>query len=72
MDNDSKFWLGVWLIAGTVLCTIVASSQAYYAKETAVLANALSKSVDPIGMRCAMSDTLGDNPTCVISTLKEK
>lgn len=66
-----KFWLGVWSIVTVFLLGFTFILASHSLKQDELITAAINNGADPIGLRCALSDSLGDNPTCVAYTLNK-
>ncbi len=53
MNEDSKFWLGVWVTVASVVVVLIVSITIYNMHQNATLAAVLKSGVDPIEVRCA-------------------
>lgn len=72
MNSDDKFWVCVWSIVGAVIATIVISIATYYHHKNIVINEMVKNGISSIAALCALDDTIGNNPTCVILAVKEK
>ena len=70
MSNDNKFWLGVNFIVCSAICTIVLVSTNYYKDYNTKIVAMLQDGVNPVAIQCAISDSMGNNPTCLMLSTK--
>lgn len=70
MNSDDKFWVCVWGIAGATLVAIVITCMVYSHHKNLVINELVKNGASPVEALCALDDTMGDNPTCVIAATK--
>jgi hypothetical protein len=49
-----------------VLIVLIMATSTYYHLQDKIVAEMVANGEDPIAASCAMSDTLGHHPTCVV------
>lgn len=72
MNSDDKFWISVWSIAATALVTIAITIATYNHSKNVVISEMIKNGASPTEVLCALDDTYGDNPTCIITATKLK
>lgn len=70
MNSSDKFWLGVWAIGAITLVSLLISLLLYNHGKNNVLVELVKNGASAIEAACALEDSLGNNPTCVISVTK--
>jgi hypothetical protein len=70
--NESTFWLGVWSILGATIVSIALVTSSYYKQQDAYIVEMVLAGSNPIAAQCGLTDTLGNNPTCVSYIMGEK
>ncbi len=71
MDSDGKFWcnmMGIIFIATLVFTALIITHRTLYNANLVKLIT-ISK-VSPIEATCALQDTYGNNPTCMVYAIK--
>lgn len=68
--SDEKFWLGCWSIVGAVTIGIVFLGTNYQIKQDEIILKMIESGVPANQVMCAMKDSMGDNPVCIIDALK--
>jgi hypothetical protein len=67
MTSKERFFVWMWSLVSLVLISLMASILVYNTHYTATVAKiVLEGNVDPIRIKCAMSDSLGNDPVCVM------
>jgi hypothetical protein len=69
--EENKFWLKIWAIVATFLSVVVVSCLFYNAHYNSTVASLVKAGKGPMTIKCAMSTSLEDNPTCIILATKE-
>ena len=72
MNSDEKFWVCVWSILATAIVAIVITITTYSHSKNVVISEMIKNGASPVEALCALDDTMGDNPTCVITATKLK
>jgi len=72
MNSTDKFWLGIWGLATIVTVIVVISITVACHNKNTVILEMVKTGMSPIAALCALDDTIGNNPTCVILAIKEK
>jgi hypothetical protein len=71
LSNQSKFWLGANLIVCTAVVCIIWVISSYYKDLNAQVASMVNAGADPIAVSCALQDSYGNNPVCVVIASKK-
>lgn len=71
MNGEQKFWVTLWLGFAVVVATITLIIASYHAGENRLIAAMVKEGYSPIEARCALKDTYGKNPVCVLTATKE-
>jgi hypothetical protein len=70
MNSDAKFWVCMWGIAATTLVAIVITITTYNHNKNIVISEMVKNGASPVEALCALDDSMGNNPTCVIAATK--
>lgn len=70
-QNENQFWLGLWAIVAITIGTIVVSSLNYTIEQDRVVADMVNNGMNPVAANCAIHDSMGNNPTCVLYLTRE-
>ena len=70
--NENNFWATVWMLVVIVFLGTVTSCVGYHKDRNTKIVQAIESGADPFAVVCAMGDSLGDNPTCIITAIKTK
>jgi len=71
MNEEGKFWVAVWTVATVAVVSIIAAVVIYNIDYNAKIVKMVQTGVSPVEAVCGLSDSFGDNPTCIIIALKE-
>ena len=64
--SDNKFWLRVWAFITIIICTIVIGVSWYHINYTNISLEMIKQGIAPEAVQCALSDTWGRNPVCIV------
>ena len=70
MNSESKFWL---IFNATLLTAIVLVSymtMSYWKDHNEKVVNMIKQGINPVAIMCAMQDSYGRHPTCVVLASK--
>lgn len=70
MNSDDKFWVCVWSILATAIVAIVITCTIYTHNKNFVISEMVKNGASPVEALCALDDSMGNNPTCVIAATK--
>ena len=68
--NENNFWATLWAIIATVIITITISISSYYKHADGLIAEMVLAGANPVAASCALNDSYGKNPVCVIYSVK--
>jgi hypothetical protein len=71
MEDENKFWIKVWCIVAGFASIVVISVLSYNAHYDSKVAVLIKAGKDPMTIKCAMSTSREDTPTCIILATKE-
>jgi hypothetical protein len=67
MNSNERFFIWVWSLCAAVLVVFTVSIAVYNTHYSNTVARmVLEGGVDPMRIKCAMNDSLGDDPVCMI------
>ena len=66
MSNDMKFWLGFSTLVALIVVTLIIATTMYYRHQNEIMAEMVANGADPLRASCAMQDTYGKNPLCMV------
>lgn len=64
--NEQKFWLGFWGIVAAGVVSLAGIISHYNITENEHITRMVESGANPIAVQCMLSDSMGDNPTCVL------
>lgn len=69
--HDNQFWLGAWAIIAIALCVFVSTMVNYSLGQDRIVADMVNNGTNPVAANCAIHDSMGNNPTCVLYLSRE-
>jgi len=72
MSDNTKFWLGLWVIVGLAFSYLVFATSSYYTDKNTKVVEMIKGGADPIEVMCMLEDPAGNNPTCILKLTKEE
>jgi hypothetical protein len=70
MSDESKFWLGINVAFLTAVVLVVYLITSYWKDHNEKVVGMIKLGISPAGVMCAMQDSYGNNPTCVLLASK--
>jgi hypothetical protein len=70
--DENKFWMGFNIIVGLIIIVLILSVTFYNNNKNTKVVELIKSGTPAIEALCAIDDSFGDNPTCVISAVKDK
>lgn len=70
MNSDEKFWVCICSILATAIVAIVITGTVFQHSKNLVINEMIKNGASPVEVMCALDDTTGTNPTCVIAATK--
>ena len=70
MSNESKFWLGINVAILTAVVLVSYMVMSYWKDHNKLVADMVRQGVNPVAVMCAMQDSYGNNPTCIVLASK--
>jgi len=68
MDDDSKFWLGIWKLVAVCFCVFVFSATACVTHDSYRRSQLLENAADPIAVRCGF-DGVSEKTAAICATI---
>lgn len=69
--DENKFWINIWSIVSLCFIILVMGFTTYNINSTNKLHDLISKGVDPISAKCAVSPSSLDVSLCTIVAMKK-
>ena len=70
MNEEGKFWVATWTVLAVVSVTIAITTASYWKDHNAKVAEMVLAGVNPVSVMCALQDSFGDNPVCMVLATK--
>jgi len=70
MREEGKFWVSLWAIAAVVAVVIALLVTSYWKDHNAKVTEMVLNGIDPVSVMCALQDSFGDNPVCMVLATK--
>jgi hypothetical protein len=70
MSDESKFWLGVTVAFLTTVVLVSYLITSYWKDHNEKVVDMIKQGINPVAVMCAMQDSYGKNPTCVVLASK--
>lgn len=70
-QDDNQFWLGTWAIVAIALFALCSTLVNYSLGQDRIVADMVNNGTNPVAANCAIHDSMGNNPTCVLYLTRE-
>lgn len=70
MNSNDKLFLGFYICAAAVIIAITVAVTTHYRHYNETIATAVVQGANPLALTCALEDSYGRSPTCIILATK--
>lgn len=69
--NENKFWLGVWSLITLFIISIMITITIININYNNTILEMVVAGATPLEAVCSLSDSMGNNPTCIILSMEK-